>query len=70
MISFNPLWKTLIDKNMNKTKLQEKLKCSCSTITKMGKNEYIALEIIDKICKELNCRIEEVIQFIDENRES
>lgn len=66
MISYNPLWKTLIDKNLNKTSLLRLLNCSSSTITKMGKNEYISMSILDKICKTLNCKIEEVIEYKEE----
>lgn len=63
MISYNPLWKTLIDKNMKKNALQRVINCSSSTITKMGKNEYISMEIINRICEELNCNIENVIEY-------
>lgn len=68
MISYKPLWITLIKQNKNKTDLQKLISCSSSTITKMGKNEYIALEVIDRICKELNCNINDVIEFINEEK--
>lgn len=64
MFNFNPLWKTLIDKNMNKTKLQEKIKCSSSTMTNMGKNEYVSMDVLDRICTTLNCKIEDVIEHV------
>lgn len=62
MFNYNPLWKTLIDKNINKTKLQEKIKCSSSTITNMGKNQYVSMDVLDRICETLDCKIEDVIQ--------
>ncbi len=63
MISYKPLWKTLIDRNMRQTELREKANFSKPTLAKMNQNEYISLEIIDKICKTLNCKIEDVIEY-------
>lgn len=62
MFNYNPLWKTLIDKNLNKTQLQEKIECSPRTIATMGKNEYVSMDVLDRICNALNCKIEEVIE--------
>ncbi len=64
MISYNRLWKTLIDKHMNKTELRDRIGISNATLAKMGKNEPVNLAIIEKICKELNCRGEDVIEII------
>ncbi len=66
MFSYNPLWKTLIDKNMNKTQLREKIGISPTTLATMGKDEYIAMSVLDKICTELNCNINDVIEHIKE----
>ena len=49
---------------MTKTKLREEIGFSSTTLAKMAKNEYVSLEIIDKICKHLGCKIEEVIEII------
>lgn len=62
MFSFNPLWKTLIDKNINKSKLQEEIKCSPTTIATMGRNENVSMDVLDRICTCLNCNIEDVIE--------
>lgn len=67
MFSFNPLWKTLIDKNMKKIDLQNEIKCSSSTITTMGRNEFVSMDILNRICLALNCKIEEVIEFRKED---
>lgn len=48
--SFNPLWKILIDKGMNKEDLRTALKLSPSTIAKMSKGEYVSMHVVDKIC--------------------
>lgn len=64
MFSYKPLWKQLIDKNMTKTELQTEINCSSSTITKMGKNEDVALDVLDRICTKLDCKIDEVIEHV------
>lgn len=66
MFSYNPLWKTLIDKGINKTKLQNLIKCSSSTITIMGKNQYVSMDVLDRICNVLDCNIDNVIEHVKE----
>mgnify|MGYP002547191621 CR=1 FL=1 len=65
MVSYDPLWKLLIDKKMKKLDLCDEVGISTSTLAKMGKNEYVALQILDKICCSLKCNIEDVISIID-----
>ena len=62
MIVFYKLWDTLIEKNMTKSQLGQMLGCSKSTLAKISKDEYVSLEILDKICTLLNCKIEDVIR--------
>lgn len=61
MVSYDPLWKLLIDKKMNKLDLCKEVGISTATLAKMGKDEYVALKIVDKICGSLKCNIEDVI---------
>lgn len=63
MISYNPLWKTLIDKNMKKMDLVKYVGISNGTLAKLGKNESVSLSIIDKICMTLDCKIEDVVEI-------
>lgn len=65
MISYNPLWKTLIDKGMNKSDLKEATGISFGTMASMGKNEPVNLKQINRICKALRCKIEDVIEYVD-----
>ena len=67
MFNFKPLWKTLIDKEMNKTELAKEIGASPRTIATMAKNGYISMETLDKICTKLNCKIEDVIEHIKTN---
>ncbi len=62
-VSYNRLWKLLIDKNMKKTDLIKACHISSNILAKMGKNEYISLESLDKICKYLQCNIEDIIEM-------
>lgn len=64
MISFKPLHKTLVEKDMSKMDLIELLSISSSTSAKMWKNEYVAMKIINQICMKLDCKIEDVIEYI------
>lgn len=68
MITYKPLWKTLIDKDMKKMDLVTDGTLSRGTLAKMGKNEKVSLDVIERICSKLHCRIEEVIVY-DENIE-
>jgi len=63
-VSYNPLWKTLLDKNMTKTQLREKIGFSTSTLARMGKNALVGLDLICNICETLDCDIEDVIVII------
>ena len=62
MFSYKPLLKTMVEKEINKTELGQMLNSSKATIAKISKNEYVSMEILDKICTLLNCRIEDVIE--------
>ena len=61
-ISYNRLWKLLIDKGMNKSQLKEKAHISSNVLAKLGKNESVSLESLQKICYCLNCDIGEVME--------
>ena len=63
MISYDRLWKTLIDKHMKKTELRDRIGISNATLAKMGKNEPVNLSIIEKICKELQFGVECVLEI-------
>ena len=66
-VCYNKLWKLLIDKNMNKTDLRIKAKISTNAVAKLGKNEPVSMETMDKICQALDCNIGDVMDFIPAN---
>ena len=63
--SYKPLWKLLIDKDMTKKQLMQETGISKSTMDKMARGEIVSLEIIDRICSCLQCRVENVIEHIE-----
>lgn len=65
MISYNPLWKLLVDKGLQKQDLQQLIGCNSNTISKMSKNEYVSMANIDAICFVLNCKISDIIEYIE-----
>ena len=66
-ICYNKLWKLMIDKNINKTQLCEKAGITTNAMAKLGKNETVQVEILAKICKVLDCNVEDIIEVITEN---
>lgn len=65
-VSYKKLWKLLIDKDMKKKDLCAKAGISSASVTKMGKNGHVTTEILLKICTALDCRIEDIMEFIPE----
>jgi DNA-binding Xre family transcriptional regulator len=62
-ISYKKLWKLLIDRDMKKKDLQKLAGISSATITKLGKNEYVSTEIIQKICTALECDVCDIMEM-------
>ncbi len=62
-VSYNGLWKLLIDKNLKKSDLVEKVGLSSSTVAKMGKGEKVSMDVLEKICEYLGCNIGDVMSF-------
>lgn len=61
-LSYNKLWKLLIDKGMNKKALSENAEISNTTIAKLGKGENVNTDILLKICKTLECDICDIVE--------
>ena len=62
-VSYNGLWKLLIDHNMKKMDLVDKMGISTSTLAKMGKGEPVSMQILAKICDKLNCDIGDLVSY-------
>lgn len=66
-VSYNKLWKLLIDKKMKKKELGEAAGISNSLIAKLGKNENVTVEVLVKICTALDCQIEDIVELTSED---
>lgn len=65
-VNYNKLWKLLIDLNMSKSQLREKAGVTTNVIAKMGKNDNVSTEALCKICKALDCRLDDIMELVDE----
>ena len=65
-VSYKKLWKLLIDKDMKKKDLRNATGMTTTALAKLGKNEHVNTEILAKICKVLECNIEDIVEVIDE----
>ncbi len=66
MVSYDKLWKLLIDKHISKTELKNLSGISFNVLAKLGKNEFVSLESLYKICSVLDCNIGDIIEFVRE----
>jgi len=64
-ISYNKLWKLLIDKNMTKMELKDAAGISAASIAKLGKGANITTDVLLKICETLHCRVEDILETVD-----
>jgi len=65
VVTYQRLWKTLEQKKIRKHDLMELAGISSTTLTKLNKNEIVALTVLVKICKALDCRIEDIMEITD-----
>ena len=63
-VSYDKLWKMLIDRKMNRTDLKDAAGISFNVLAKMGRNEYVSMDSLEKICCALDCNIGEIIDII------
>ena len=63
-ISYNKLWKLLIDKNMTKMELKDAAGISAASIAKLGKGANITTDVLLKICEALDCTVEDIMETV------
>ena len=68
-ISYDKLWKLLIDKKIDRTELKDLAGISFNVLARMGINEFVSMESICKICSALHCGIEDVLEFTTQYEE-
>jgi DNA-binding Xre family transcriptional regulator len=68
-VCYKKLWKLLIDKNMNKTELRMASGITTTALAKLGRDENVNTEVLAKICKTLDCKIEDIMELVPECQE-
>lgn len=63
-LSYNKLWKLLIDKGMTKTQMRLQADISTTTLAKLGKNETVSMDVLLKICKLLDCNVGDIMDIV------
>lgn len=61
-ISYNPLFKLLIDKGLKKGEFAKLCGISAPTLAKLSKNEYVAMEVLVRICQTFDCQISDIVE--------
>ena len=69
VVSYNGLWKLLIDKNMKRMDLVEQVGISSSTLAKMGKGQPVSMEILGKLCDKLDCDFGDIVSYVSRDQE-
>lgn len=64
-VSYNRLWEMFIDKNMKRIEMQSLTGISDNILARMEKKQYVSMETIEKICKKLDCTMDEMMEFTD-----
>lgn len=67
-ISYNKLWKILIDKDMKRKDLQEVAGISSASVAKLGKGDNITTDVLLRICEALDCTIDDILEIIRESK--
>ena len=62
-INYKPLWKLLIDRDISKQQLREKTSIARSTMVKMVNNEYVAMDVLVRICLAMDCGIDDIVEI-------
>lgn len=67
-VSYDKLWKLLIDKKMNKTQLCERAKISTNAMARLGRNEDVRVEVLTRICLELGCSMDKKWKYFQKKQ--
>ena len=67
-IRYNKLWKKLIDENMMKVDLRDQAGITTNALAKLGKNEHVSTQVLEKVCKVLHCEIQDIMEFVPDKK--
>ena len=69
-VSYNKLWKKLIDLEMSRTELRLKAGLSTRQLAKLGKNENVNTDVLVKVCQALECNIDEIMDIVEQKEDT
>ena len=67
--NYNKLWKLMIDKKINKTTLRRKAGITSNAMANMGKDQPVNMEVLAKICRVLDCTIDDIVEILPDEKE-
>lgn len=62
-VTYKSLWKLLIDREIKKTEMSKAIGISSSTLSKLGKDQYVSLDVLVRVCRYLNCQLSDVCKI-------
>ena len=65
---YNKLWKLMIDKKINKTRLRQEAGITSNAMANMGKNQPVSVEVLAKICHVLDCSLDDIVEIVEDNK--
>ena len=69
-VTYKKLFHMLIDRNMTTAELQKEAGYSANISTRMRRDEYVSLESMEKICRVLGCKVDDIVEFVDDSPEN
>ena len=66
--SYNKLWKLMIDKKINKTRLRQEAGITSNAMANMGKDQPVSVEVLAKICHVLDCSLDDIVEIVEDNK--
>ena len=67
-VSYNKLWKLMIDKHISKTELTHLAGISTNAMAKLGRDEDVRVRVLEKLCTSLNCTLDDIVEFIPDSK--
>lgn len=67
--TYKRLWKLALEKNLNKTALRDKAGITSASLARLSKNKNVSMDVLDRICCCLDCKIEDIVEHLPEEKE-
>lgn len=67
-VNYNKLWKMMIDKNISKTELTHLAGITTNAMAKLGKNQDVRVQVLEKLCTSLDCKLDDIVEFTPDSK--